>query len=550
MKDSHELTFTSAGIALQYEHDLNESLAPNDLINASTLQADANSGEKMRKKRNKKKRRYETAPSEHIPGGSPIPTNDLNAEANMPVDSAHLIVAEYQGNHAHFDTLGHSDIEQRSNTAPREEIEHKHQAHVSSLHSQLQEDLQAATTHPSSLEPGRSSRTLVHPPSEEISREPPASVRSSPTASRRQRSDTDDHNNISHMNDRVSDQLVPARVSKRKQKRSRRVTAPAPSEHEHVSELSSDVIDYVQILAFKIRQHEQSASAKFSAEREALHVELQQAADAKQTLQDELDHVQQQKDILTTTIDQHKAKITAYESKVTRFKTFVDGLGKDIDSLKKEANTTRRQNEQLTQEDESRKAERKALQDQFNICAERSAQLNDKTLKACQETQAALQVAVIRSDYLEQQLSEKVGLLAEERDRRSQLERQLASGAGSDESVRETLQTNNDAVLEKLEEIHEELKERHNDHETSDMLQATFAGVEALNSETMTTMEGVASIKELINGLNEGYVLNILVMALITDNCAVGPSTCTIIALLGMVKKMLWLVSRHSLMKL
>ena len=271
----------------------------------------------------------------------------------------------------------------------------------------------------------------------------------------------------------------------------------------HSDQSLSDVNDYMQILAYKVQQKQQSSSRKLAAEREAMEVEMQPILQAKQALEEELALVRQQNVTLDTTLAQQKSMVAAYDLKINRFKTFVDGLGHDVDALKKDAGVTRRKGEQLAQEGEDRKAEQVALFEQLSTCAEKSAQLKDQALKACQDAQSQLQTAHLRNNYLEEQLSERVGLLAEERDRRSQLERQMANKASRDETVVRALKRNNDAVLDKLFEIHAVVEDTESERKTTDLMETALAAVQALTSQHSANADDLVSVKGMVESLSE-----------------------------------------------
>ncbi|KAK5135786.1 hypothetical protein LTR08_004612 [Meristemomyces frigidus] len=301
----------------------------------------------------------------------------------------------------------------------------------------------------------------------------------------------------------TSNRADAGRVAKRKSKVGRRATAPTPAETIYSDQSASDVNDYLQILAYKVQQKQQSSSRKLAAKRNALEAELQPILAAKQALEEELGLVQQQNTTLAITLEQQKSKVTAYETKINRFKTFVDGLGNDVDALKKDAGITRRRGEQLAHEGEDRKAEQVALFEQLSTCAGKSAQLKDQALRACQDAQSQLQAAHFRNSYLEEQLSERVGLLAEERDRRSQLERQLATAASSDETIVRAAKRNNDAILDKLFEIHAVIENTESEEKTTDMMEKALAAVQALTSQHSANADDLASVKGMVESLSE-----------------------------------------------
>lgn len=288
-----------------------------------------------------------------------------------------------------------------------------------------------------------------------------------------------------------------------KRKRKARGPAPAAADILHSDHSGSDVDDYLKIYAYKCQQSRRAASRKWAAEREAMQIHLQNTLDAKQALQEELESIHQQKMVLAAAAQQQQDKVHAYEAKVNRFKTFVDGLGNDVNSLKKEASATRRKGEQLNSEVELCRAEHSALFEQLSACAQKSAQLKDQALRACQEAQSDVQAAHLRNDYLEQQLSERIGLLAEERDRRAQLERQLANAASSDEAILRAIKTSNNIVLDKLFEIHAVVDDVERGKKAAELLEKTIADIQALASQQTTNANGIASVKSTVESLLE-----------------------------------------------
>ncbi|KAK5124874.1 hypothetical protein LTR85_001064 [Meristemomyces frigidus] len=466
---------------------------------------------KERKRKKKKRRRYDTAPTEPTEQytlaepaeqAAAYPSVEVPDDANndhlINVVDAYEPVPEYQ--------------EERRPVTPEDQGgDVLLEAGASSPHTQLQNDLQAAAfeqvrdadningeqafqdAEPMDQEvPGLEAPTSAHT----LERLPQPGHDGRPAGFRQESRQR-----------RASSRPDSGRVTKRKSKAGRRATAPAPAETLHSDQSTSDVNDYMQILAYKVQQKQQSSSSRLAAERQAMEAELQQILEAKQALQEELEAARQQRGNLTTIVEQQKTKVAAYEAKMSRFKTFVDGLGNDVDALKKEAGTTRRKGEQLAREGEDRKAEQTALFEQLSTCAEKSAQLKDQALRACQDAQVELQAAHLQNNYLEQQLSERVGLLAEERDRRSQLERQLATAASSDETVLRALKSNNDAVMDKLFEIHAVIEDAEDGKRITEMMDKALAAVQALTSQDSANADDLASVKGMVESMSERQVL-------------------------------------------
>ena len=458
-------------------------------------QPDVDNAGTQRKKT--KKRRYYTAPSEqHQLNTSSAPPRP-SALAEMPDKSKYPEVVESAENKTDFEHAVEDNVEGRSLSPLHAQTEHVDQISTTAQHDGLKDDADVLEVLPPGSATDISSKTLSHAQL----REPGGS----PESFRPQNSDHDSHNTIERATHYVSDQSTSVRVRKRKAKKPRNA-APGLLHQAPASELSSDVNDYVQILAYKIRQHEQHASASVAAERENHAVELQHIGDAKQVLQDELDDVVREKDNLSAAIDDQKRTIGTYGEKVNKFKRYITGLGKDFDALREEANTTRAKCEKLTDEARNYKEERKALFDQLNTCTQASAQLKEQTLETCQQSQSQLNELAHHNKYLELRLHEKVGMLTEERDRRAQLEQQLAKNGASSEDMLRAITSSNSAILEKLYEVQESFQQGKENEEATDMLQKAFAAVQALSSETTVTMEDVSTVKGLVETANEKYM--------------------------------------------
>lgn len=380
------------------------------------------------------------------------------------------------------------------------------QARKSSPHSQLQNDLQAAA-----VVQGRENVMFDVRP--EI--EPPEVEPLSPVQHDRVRTPPPEDSHAGRRPGDASQHIdtgrpSPPRTNKKRSKGGRRARATATAETAQAEQSSSNVNDYLQIVAHKFQEQDRMARARFTAERESLQAELQQSFDAVQAIQAEYDAVQQQKAGVESALQQQRSKVIAYEAKIGKFKTFVDGLGNDLNALKKESSATRRRSEQLVQEGDERKHEQNALCEQLSSCAERASHLKDEALKTCREAHSELQAATLRCAYLEKELGDKAGLLSEERDRRCQLERQLevqlerqsVSAPVADESIKRLVESTSNAVLDKLYEIHAVVEANEQDHTTSEMIKQTCAAVQALDTQHSSNADDIGSLRNQLDELS------------------------------------------------
>ncbi|KAK0936016.1 hypothetical protein LTR29_012388 [Friedmanniomyces endolithicus] len=285
---------------------------------------------------------------------------------------------------------------------------------------------------------------------------------------------------------------------------SRRAAVRTPVQRQLSEPFNSDGINEAHQVLEKVQQRQEMLISKSETDRAALSAELQEVTGLKQQLQADLDAVQQRNVDLSAVVEQQRDKVAAYEAKLYRFKTFVDGLGNDVSTLKKEAGVTRRKGEQLAREGEECKAEQAALFEQLSCCASESARLKNDALKVCQQTQCDLQAADLRNEYLEKQLGERIGLLAEERDRRAHLERQLVTVATSNEAVHLALKTNSSAVLEKLSGISAILEALGSDKEQAKLAVKTWAAIQALNAQHGSNADDLTSIRDMVESIGDG----------------------------------------------
>ena len=467
---------------------------------------------KDRNKRSRKHTHYHTANSESVPN-DPYALQDVHDATQTSNDMMEIVQKEPRERSSTNDEAKHEVTVDERHATPTSELAHAQpQSEVSSPHMQLQEDLEVASEQAQAPEqPAETEYTpsgMLLDQNAQPARANSATYPSVPNLEKQQQRSADRHDSIDHSQLGMSaGQLTggkpPSKPKKRSSKLSRRATAPAPAAEPSAMESSFELGDYFQILQYKVHQHKQAIEAKYASDNEQLQSELQRMLDAKQILQDHLDAVEQEMVGLTNILESEQAKVAKYESKVGKLQTFVNGLGKDVGALKKDASSTHRKYEELKDGAADSKAEQRALFEQMAACAEKSAQLKHEALKALRDAQSELQAAVISSDYFRGQLDEKVGLLSEERDRRTQLEKQLANTASSDEKITRLLKANNNAVLDKLFEMHVTLEGTEGGTKASGLVQSTLAAVQDLIGQHRTSNEELITVKGLTEALTE-----------------------------------------------
>ncbi|KAH9810745.1 hypothetical protein Tdes44962_MAKER05976 [Teratosphaeria destructans] len=294
----------------------------------------------------------------------------------------------------------------------------------------------------------------------------------------------------------------PARPAKHKSKGKRRVTASAPLDLPP-SNAHSDFDDHLDDLHRKHIEQCRKIETRFSRERDTLHAQLQQVEGERDTVKKELSGVQRQLDILTDSDAKQKASIAAYGAKIDKFKTFIDGLGHDFDALKTDVSATRRTSEKLSRGAERRMTRQNVFHQELSECANRSMELKNEAIKACHELQSNLQRASTRNEYLEQQVSEHMGMLAEERSRTMRLETQLSNASSDVVSILGTIKQNSTEMLDKLFELHADIEFRDKTKETSELIETTMSTIRQLNSGESDHANDMDSMKILIEGVSK-----------------------------------------------
>lgn len=244
----------------------------------------------------------------------------------------------------------------------------------------------------------------------------------------------------------------------------------------------------------KLRKKEQATLAQHNLERANLTSQLQHTAYINQELQTQGERLQHENQGLCASLQQQQARLASLGAKANSFKTFLHGLGADIATLKQDSGTRQQKSEELIRELDATKTMQTAL-------LEKSAELRDEALKLAREARQELTEMTRHATQLKEQLDEKCGMLAEEKNARLQLQSQPRPS--SSEDISRLLKSQTDAVFDKLFEIHAEIEDNGAD-EMTQMLEKLLAATQGLNSQQVATIEDIASIKEIVDSMSEG----------------------------------------------
>jgi chromosome segregation ATPase len=398
-------------------------------------------------------------------------------------------------------TLHHSqamDLDREQSTEDLEAMHDVRHRSEDSPHDQLQNEFEAAAEPQRQLSEGPSvaTRQVFQRIEDELEvREP------SPVHEVNVQPPQDQHESTSSAISRNSGQPTHSTVQKRKSKSSRKA-APAHQEQSAAARTWT-ISDYAELLKFKIEEEEQARMAAFTAELEALQFEAHSATEARTAIQSELDSVLEQKQQLTGTIQEQKAKIVNYECKFKRFKTFVDGLGKDLDSLKKDANSQRRRSDDIAQEVESQSNRNLAAYLELDERAKDCRKFKDKALKLAQDKDAELQQVLKRQDQLERDSNNAIQDFDKLRARCSDLEQQLKAARDPNDGLMRMLKSNHDALLDKLHLIHASTEDEQMISGIAEWIEKLDLASNTISSSTSSANEDISNIKTLVEALDQ-----------------------------------------------
>ncbi|KAK3678542.1 hypothetical protein LTR78_001840 [Recurvomyces mirabilis] len=283
-------------------------------------------------------------------------------------------------------------------------------------------------------------------------------------------------------------------LSRNSRRRSRHSTYHREREPE------SDAVSQTMEEALEdIHDKHQREKSKARADVQKLNAELEQTVEAREALQVKLNHTLQQNDKIATMLKQQEGKVSAYKVKLKSFQTFMDTMKTDLADLKRTHKEMSKAKERLIHTCQERELEHEDLYKRLQQMATRVANDREQGLEASRELKTELDAARVRNEYLESYLSDTKGSLIEERDRRSQVEAQLAAMA-------ETLSTthhHHEAVLEKLEEIDIVLSASTAREQLTGFVEKVSAALRGLDGQQTDTANDVVSVIELLKTLSE-----------------------------------------------
>lgn len=254
-----------------------------------------------------------------------------------------------------------------------------------------------------------------------------------------------------------------------------------PSQLPLVAEGSTDdTADLLKVVSFKFNEKAQKLQNAFSIEREELQYEVQQIRSERDAIHEQLESCKAQCKDLANTVGAHQARLRRAKD----LAKFLEGIGNDLQSFRKEQEKYKATIVQAREVDlvdfEERLAARQQLEQQLE-----TAKMTLEKLVATKDCE--IQVVVEHRDSLQRQLEDRIGQLAEERDRSLRLQQRIDS-----------LETSNrNGVESSVSQFQEALERRYSTlTQQQDTLAVDIAGLQAalVDLASSTNQEDHAAI--------------------------------------------------------
>ncbi|XTI82450.1 hypothetical protein V2W45_30484 [Cenococcum geophilum] len=255
------------------------------------------------------------------------------------------------------------------------------------------------------------------------------------------------------------------------------------------------VPDVLQVLGWTL-QHEQGRAVRAEVEKSKLKDnEINELILSERLMQGKLQSVKKENEELSKKLIYQKEKLTGLQK-------YVNGLGNDLQKVRAESkafyneccNTLSEQRDEYEQD-------RATMRTEFSAAILQSRRVQDHAKEAFSETYAQTKELHRSKDYLEQQLSEKVGLLVEERSLRSNLEKHLQASSADQGAIKKRLDENNQILIEKLSELQSIMKRSQDNSKSQTAVDECIEVVRSLQSRESVTPKDIEKAEAMLQYL-------------------------------------------------
>ncbi|KAK4996803.1 hypothetical protein LTR66_003672 [Elasticomyces elasticus] len=296
-----------------------------------------------------------------------------------------------------------------------------------------------------------------------------------------------------------------------KRSRLKRVVAPAPEPgqpHLHKSSTSSSIAsvtanDLLTMLTAQVQREQQHAAQRADEECAKYKEQLHAASEERRHIEEELGRLQAEKGDHVSALQQYAKQLTAYQAKFAKLRKYMDGLGNDHVTLQREYKPLVGRCAELAQDLSNQKKETEAILQQMQTCIERCRKIKDDLNLCVREARHEVETALMSRRMTEAQLSEKVGLLAEERDRRTKLEKELADTKIEHERILRTIESNLERLMDQIRVISAATEVETGDKLMAAKLDQCLHGIKGLQSQKVASVENIQDVRASMTELSD-----------------------------------------------
>ncbi|KAI9691092.1 MAG: hypothetical protein M1822_008712 [Bathelium mastoideum] len=262
-------------------------------------------------------------------------------------------------------------------------------------------------------------------------------------------------------------------------------------------------LDIIQMLQRRLHQDEQQANEVLVRSKQDSLEQICSLQHAQSITDSTLEVLKSEKEHLLAKTQHDQQQIQNLRKRSAVLENFVNGFSSDFNRLKEDILKAETMCTQLVEDKARHDDERNRLTEHFNTNLQRSESLNCEAKGLIAVLQARLQEATKHNERLESDLNEKVGMLSEERDNRMQLQKLLEAVKDLSEKSKESMQSDYQTVVQKLEDLRNCVKTANADEATNIIISDYVEQIQALKGDKDTALLHIKDVHGAVNELSE-----------------------------------------------
>lgn len=255
----------------------------------------------------------------------------------------------------------------------------------------------------------------------------------------------------------------------------------------------------------------QDLVSRFEAERDDLQNQALAARESHQTIINKLEAERAnlraqitEQNLDTTDLDQ---RVKSLRDRGKQYAKFLNGFSSDIGLLRQGNESNAEAMRAHAQEHAEFETNYRAIRHGVLQAVEKFSDFKGRNLNLSRDLMLRVQELTQHCEYLEQQLSEKVGLLTEERDLRGTLEKQLHQPQAEHNRLQGVFKECADKILEKLDALHRFVDDKQKHKEFVALVKKCSEETASLSRQGQASVESVTGVRGLVEALSSSYVI-------------------------------------------